>query len=478
MSPKAFISYSWSSDSHREMVRNWADRLIADGVEVLLDQYDLKEGQDKNSFMERMVTDPTVTHVLMICDRIYAEKADARKAGVGTESQIISQEVYRKVDQSKFIPIVCEFSPEGEPCVPTFTKSRIWLNFSSPELANNNWEQLVRLLFGKPLLLKPALGKPPAYVLQDSKAPANPAISRFAVFKQALLQGRTGITLYRNDFLDACFEYADALRVRSTPTSENFVQSVLEVTETLLPIRDLIINWVMLEASTPHAKDFEDTLNQILERLLELKARPKEVNTWNEEWFEAHRLFVYQTFLYIAAALLRQGNFKLLHEIFFSHYLLPETANHGDRFGCFEAFYGYSRTLNSVLAPAGQRLLSPAAALVKRQATRQDLNFEAIMEADLLALLTSALNENVRWFPQTLYYAGYGKVFPLFVRATQHKHFLKLAEITGIDNADELREKTKKGFVRLGIEKWSDFHFYADVSFWTAMNMDKLDTLK
>jgi hypothetical protein len=50
----------------------------------------LKEGHDKYVFMEKMVTDPSVTHVPVICDRIYAEKADARKAGVGTESQIMS----------------------------------------------------------------------------------------------------------------------------------------------------------------------------------------------------------------------------------------------------------------------------------------------------------------------------------------------------------------------------------------------------
>jgi len=63
------------------MVRNWADRLLADGVDIVLDQYDLKEGHDKHAFMEKMVTDLGVTHVLVVCDRTYAEKADARKAG-------------------------------------------------------------------------------------------------------------------------------------------------------------------------------------------------------------------------------------------------------------------------------------------------------------------------------------------------------------------------------------------------------------
>src|ERR1700753_3456486 len=90
-SPKVFISYSWASPTHRESVRKWADRLIEDGIEVIIDIYDLKEGHDKYAFMEKMVTDSAVTHVLVVCDSTYSEKADARKAGVGTESQIISR---------------------------------------------------------------------------------------------------------------------------------------------------------------------------------------------------------------------------------------------------------------------------------------------------------------------------------------------------------------------------------------------------
>ncbi len=66
MTPKAFISYSWTSERHQEAVRSWADRLLADGVNVVLDQYDLKEGDDKYAFMEKMVTDASVSGVMMI----------------------------------------------------------------------------------------------------------------------------------------------------------------------------------------------------------------------------------------------------------------------------------------------------------------------------------------------------------------------------------------------------------------------------
>jgi len=37
--PKVFISYSHDSDEHRERVLSLAERLRADGIETLLDQY-------------------------------------------------------------------------------------------------------------------------------------------------------------------------------------------------------------------------------------------------------------------------------------------------------------------------------------------------------------------------------------------------------------------------------------------------------
>ncbi len=50
--PKVFISYSWSSPQHEQWVLDLAERLSGDGVVVVLDKWDLKEGQDKHVFME------------------------------------------------------------------------------------------------------------------------------------------------------------------------------------------------------------------------------------------------------------------------------------------------------------------------------------------------------------------------------------------------------------------------------------------
>ena len=37
--PKVFISYAWSSEEYKQKVLSFADQLIHDGVDVLLDRY-------------------------------------------------------------------------------------------------------------------------------------------------------------------------------------------------------------------------------------------------------------------------------------------------------------------------------------------------------------------------------------------------------------------------------------------------------
>jgi hypothetical protein len=104
MQPKIFISYSWSTPDHEDWVLSLAQRLVNNGIDVVLDKWDLKEGHDKYAFMESMVTSSTITKVLIILDKKYAEKADERGGGVGTETQIISPNVYANTAQEKFIP--------------------------------------------------------------------------------------------------------------------------------------------------------------------------------------------------------------------------------------------------------------------------------------------------------------------------------------------------------------------------------------
>lgn len=69
--PKVFISYSWTKS---DLVLQVANRLMSHGIEVVLDKWDLKEGQDKYVFMEQCVNNSDITKVLIFCDKTYTEK--------------------------------------------------------------------------------------------------------------------------------------------------------------------------------------------------------------------------------------------------------------------------------------------------------------------------------------------------------------------------------------------------------------------
>jgi TIR domain len=79
--PRVFISYSRDSNEHKAWVRQFAERLRADGVDVILDQWDLGLGADVTEFMERSLS--SCDRVLVICTERYVQKANTLKDGVG-----------------------------------------------------------------------------------------------------------------------------------------------------------------------------------------------------------------------------------------------------------------------------------------------------------------------------------------------------------------------------------------------------------
>ncbi|MDM6777774.1 SEFIR domain-containing protein [Klebsiella michiganensis] len=452
--PKVFISYSWSSKTHQQHIKDMAERLAADGVETVIDIYDLKEGDDKNHYMERMVQDETVTHVLVICDKKYSEKADLRKDGVGVESMIISQEIYSSVSQSKFIPLIFEYKESGAPYVPIFLKSRIYIDFSTPEKENDNWERLIRLLYGKPEFTKPPLGKPPIYLEQDTSKPTYEIHAKFQTLKSAVLNQKQNVKECRRQFLEICRSYCVSLQVLTKPTTDDFAAEVLQIHKELIPVRDAITDWIILEGDTQN-EDFSKALLQFMEVMLAIRSRPKNINSWNDLWFLSHQIFAYETFLYILAALIKIEAFQQIYILLHTSYLLPDhLVSPGTEFANYSEFFVNSDFLQSKLAPENYRLHSPVAELVKLSATREDVSFDDLKQADLVALMISFISPGVYWYPQLLLYSAHYEKYPLFTRAIQHRGFKNIATITGVNDSELLVQKLTEGDAKEGANKF------------------------
>ncbi|MDD0976911.1 toll/interleukin-1 receptor domain-containing protein [Pseudomonas fontis] len=88
MSADLFISYAWTSDSHRSWVRMLASQLHLIGFNVILDE-EVDYGESLHGFMRQVVE---AKHVLLIVDENYVDRADNLPAsGVGIETKWMSE---------------------------------------------------------------------------------------------------------------------------------------------------------------------------------------------------------------------------------------------------------------------------------------------------------------------------------------------------------------------------------------------------
>jgi len=66
--------------------------------------------------------------------------------------------VYSDVKQEKFIPIVSEKDENSKPYIPTYIKSRMYIDLSSEGNFEKEYERLLRYLYKRPEYRKPVLG--------------------------------------------------------------------------------------------------------------------------------------------------------------------------------------------------------------------------------------------------------------------------------------------------------------------------------
>ena len=105
-----FISYSHDSPQHEARVLALADRLRADGIDAMIDQYQTAPPEGWQLWMEKQIRD--AKFVLLVCTETYHQRVmNEQKPGTGLgvrwEATITYQQLYNAgVVNEKFIPIV------------------------------------------------------------------------------------------------------------------------------------------------------------------------------------------------------------------------------------------------------------------------------------------------------------------------------------------------------------------------------------
>ena len=470
--PKVFVSYSWTSPEHEDFVLGLAERLMSDGVHVVLDKWDLKEGHDKYVFMEQMVTDASVAKVLVISDKRYTEKANNREGGVGTESQIISDEVYQKVNQEKFIPIVTQKDEDNNPYLPTILKNRIFIDLSADELFYGEYDKLLRNIYDRPALSKPKLGRPPSYITEDTPQSIN-TLHTFSSFKDAVAKGKITAKAMAYDFLEDFINSFEAFRITS---NESLDDKVINIIEQFKPYRDQFCEFLKLTCLHFDDEALVDDLLSFLEKVLSYEFPPKDMMSCNEQWFDSYRFIGMELFIYITAVLIKHRKFILLDILIEEKYYVSKPHDRGTY-----SFTRFNSHLRSLDEQRNQRLglnrISVTADLFHDRADVPGLSFDSIMEADFILCLRSIFASNNQlesWFPKTLVYKDryHGATFELFARAESPRYFQILKQILHVDSKKELIDKLEKAYEVHGLERWTFDH--QRIPFKLYMNIDKL----
>lgn len=157
---RVFLSYSWDSEEHKDWVRELADSLATNGIDITLDQYDLQIGQDRFHFMETSVRDADA--VLCVCTPTYVTKANDRASGAGIETSIMTPQFFNRTQTSKqFIPLIRQ-SDDG-PDTPDYLSSLIFVDFRDDSAFTTSMESLLRHLHREPRHQKPKTGPKPNF---------------------------------------------------------------------------------------------------------------------------------------------------------------------------------------------------------------------------------------------------------------------------------------------------------------------------
>lgn len=440
--PKIFISYSWANS---DLVLELAQRLVAHGVDVVLDKWDLKEGQDKYAFMERCVNDPEITKVLIICDKVYTQKANDRTGGVGDETIIISGEIYGKMKQERFIPIIAEKDENGQPYIPTYIKTRIYIDLSDLETYEAEYEKLLRNIYEKPQFVKPKLGKKPEWI-DDEK-------TDFFPIKDMLRQIRGSNTDAKRRSCIARFQTAYVEVLKSYYEKGSNPERKYELFLNTKVIRDLFLDFIesISETETDYAEILTDCFETMYNNLTCIKTFEPTASSASESDFDVFKNLIWELFICVIVFMRHMGDYLAIYTMLSHTYFLQTNIFGGDiRQDNYTAFRYYSRVIEDQYKPntdMKSKFTLRGDVICNQREKLPIYSKEAIAEADLFLYQVCnayelAEDENSwresYWFPTFYVYA---KSTPIEWKKMKSRKFCeKMMLLFGVSSIEELKD--------------------------------------
>lgn len=444
--PKLFVSYSWSNSTHEQWVLKLAQELAELDIHVIIDKWDLKEGHDAHAFMERMVTDPEIKKVMLVSDEVYAAKADGRAGGVGTETQILTPQLYGQTEQDKFVAVISEKDSEGKPFLPTYYSSRIYIDLSEPDTYAAEFEKLVRWVFDKPMYKRPERGKRPAFLDEDENAVSLGTSAQFRRAIDAIKNEKSFATAALGDYLETFAANLERFRLRSSECEGEFDDAVIANLEAFTPYRNELIQMFSLVSQYAPSQENLQKIHDFFEILIPYLNSTPDISSCREWDFDNYRFIVHELFLYVIAIFIKSSHFEEAGFLMSEEFYVGNNMHYGQ-----ESLVGVGALIQTTksLDYRNERLktrrLELRADLLRDRASGTGVDFSQLMQADFILYLRSELSDDrmafMYWWPFTLIYSGRSyRPFEIFARAASRRYFDKIKILLGIEKVENLND--------------------------------------
>ena len=283
---------------------------------------------------------------VIVCDKQYAKKADDRTGGVGDETVIISSEVYGNMKQEKFIPIIAEKDEDGKPCVPTYIKTRIYIDLSDENTYEAEYEKLLRNIYEKPLFTKPKLGKKPEW-LDEEKTDFFPLKDLIKQIKGSSTDNkrRSCIARFRSEYIEAMKTFW-VKGVKADQEYELFLYTK--------PARDLFLDFVEVVAESD--SDYAELLAEIFEEMYNtftcVKTYDVGTMSGSDNDVDVFKIHIWELFICVIAYMRHVRDYKSINVVLTYTYFLNESIFGGNaKIKNYTEFRHHSRPIEDVYKP-------------------------------------------------------------------------------------------------------------------------------
>ena len=166
---------------------------MKNGIDVTLDQWDIRLGSDLPSFMEGGLT--KADRVICVCTESYVTKANKGSGGVGYEKMILTPELMDNINSEKIIPLIK--NNDASKVTPVFLQSKNYIDFRNKDDYEKKYIELIKEIHGESTKVRPAIGSNP---FEPSKSPIASSVNiRRSQYSNPSLNGKVEFNYDNNN---------------------------------------------------------------------------------------------------------------------------------------------------------------------------------------------------------------------------------------------------------------------------------------